>query len=119
MVFTAKLQSPQLMREQFFIRRSLPICSTAWRGFRPSASSRLVSPPGAGSPLNLAVCPSAACLPVSGAKVPSALALWAARPAAVSVRLCAVASHAAGTSLIPQSRLAPPLLGVLAKAGYS
>jgi hypothetical protein len=48
--------------------------------------------------------------------VPHALALWAARPAAASVRFCAVASHSAG---IPQSRLAPPLLGVLTKAGYS
>jgi hypothetical protein len=40
-----------------------------------------------------------------------------ARPwADTSVGFCAVASHSAG---IPQSRLTPPLLGVLAKAGYS
>jgi hypothetical protein len=48
--------------------------------------------------------------------VPHAIALRAVRPPAASVRFCAVASHSAG---IPQSRLAPPLLGVLAKAGYS
>jgi hypothetical protein len=35
--------------------------------------------------LNLAVCPSAACSPRSGAKVPHALASLAARPSAVSV----------------------------------
>jgi hypothetical protein len=116
MVSTAKLQSPQLMREQFLSRRVLPISSSARLLFRPSAQSRLVSPPSAGSPLNLAVCPSAACSPTNGAKVPHALALQAARPAAASVRFCAVASHSAD---IPQSRLAPPLLGVLAKAGYS
>jgi hypothetical protein len=116
MVSSAKLLSPQHLREQFFSRRLLPISSTAKRCFRPSAHSRRVSPSGAGSVLNLAVCPSAACLPVSGAKVPSALALWAARPAAASFRFCAVAGHSAH---IPQSRLAPPLLGVLAKAGYS
>jgi hypothetical protein len=76
----------------------------------------LVSPPGAGSPLNLAVCPSAARSPSCGAKVPYALTLRAVRPTAASVRFCAVASPSAG---IPQSRQAPPLLGVLPKAGYS
>jgi hypothetical protein len=116
MVSKAKLQSPQHLREQIFGRRVLPISASAWRQSKPSAKSRLVSPPGAGSPLNLAVCPSAACLPFSSAKVPHALALWAVRPAAASVRFCAVASHSAG---IPQSRLAPPLLGVLVKPGYS
>jgi len=116
MVSIAKLQATQLMREQFFSRRSLPIYSTAWLRFRPSAHSRLVSPPGAGSPLNLAVCPSAACSPVGSTKVPHALALLAVRPAAASVGFCAVASHSAR---IPQSRLAPPLLGVCSKAGYS
>jgi hypothetical protein len=116
MVSTAKLHSPQHLREPFFSRRLLPITSTAWLRSRPSAHNRLVSPSGEGSPLNLAVCPPAACSPISSAKVPCALALWAARPAAASVRLCAVASHSAG---MPQSRLAPPLLGVLAKAGYS
>jgi hypothetical protein len=40
----------------------------------------------------------------------------AVRPTAASVGFCAVASHSAG---IPQSRLAPPLLGVLTEAGYS
>jgi hypothetical protein len=116
MVSTAKLQSPQHMREQFFGRRLLPISSSAWRLLWPSAHSRLVSPSGAASQLNLAVCPSAACSPTSRAKVPHALARWAVRPAAARVRLCAVASHSA---CIPQSRLAPPLLGVLTKAGYS
>jgi hypothetical protein len=116
MVSAAKLQSPQHLREQFFGHRLLPVSSAVWLRFRPSAYRRMVSPPGASSPLNLAVCPSAACSPASGAKVPLALALRAARPAAASVGLCAVASHRAG---IPQSRLAPPLLGVLANAGYS
>jgi hypothetical protein len=116
MVSTAKLQSPQHMREQFFGRRLLPISPTVWLRFRPSAHRRLVSPSGATSQLNGAVCPSAACSPASGAKVPHALALRAVRPAAASVRFCAVASHSAG---ITQSRLAPPLLGVLTKAGYS
>jgi hypothetical protein len=36
--------------------------------------------------LNLAVCPSAACKPLSSAQVPHALASLAARPSAVSVR---------------------------------
>jgi hypothetical protein len=36
--------------------------------------------------LNLAVCPSAACKPYSGAQVPHTLASLAARPSAVSVR---------------------------------
>jgi len=49
----------------------------------------LYQPPSASQPgvtrhLNLAVCPSAACSPNSGAKVPHAPALWAARPAAGS-----------------------------------
>jgi hypothetical protein len=95
MVSIAKLLSRQHMREQFCSRRLLPITSTAKRCFRPSAQSRLVSPSGAGSVLNLAVCPSAACSSFGGAKVPRALALLAARPAACSVGLCAVASHAA------------------------
>jgi len=116
MVSNAKLLSPQYLREQFFGHRLLPLSSAVWLCFRPSANRRLVSPPGAGSPLNLAVCPSAACSPSCGAKVPHALALRAVRPAAASVRFCAVASHSAG---IPQSRLAPPLLGVLTKGGYS
>jgi hypothetical protein len=34
--------------------------------------------PGAMLKLNLAVCPSAACLPISCAKVPHAIALWLA-----------------------------------------
>jgi len=116
MVSAAKLHPRQHMREQFFSRRLLPISASVWRQSRPSAQSRLVSPPGAGSPLNLAVCPSAARSPGCGAKVPHALALRAVRPAAASVRFCAVASHSAG---IPQSRLAPQLLGVLAKPSYS
>jgi hypothetical protein len=116
MVSTAKLHSPQRLREQVFSRRLRPIASTAWLRSRPSAHNRFVSPSGVSSQLNLAVCPTAACSPSIGAKVPSALALWAARPAAASVGFCAVASHSARN---PQSRLAPPLLGVLAKAGYS
>jgi hypothetical protein len=116
MVSAAKLLSSQHLREQFFGRRLLPISSTVWLRFRPSAHSRLVPQPGAGLPLNLAVCPSAACSPSRYAKVPHALALRAVRPTAASVRFCAVASHSAG---IPQSRLAPPLLGVLVKPGYS
>jgi hypothetical protein len=116
MVSIAKLLSPQHKREQFFGRRMRPTFSRVWLRFRPSAHSRFVPQPGAGSPLNLAVCPSAACLPFSSAKVPHALALRAVRPAAASVGFCAVASHSAG---IPQSRLPPPLLGVWAKGGYS
>jgi hypothetical protein len=101
MVSIAKLLSRQHMREQFCSRRLLPISSTAKHCFRPSAQSRLVSSRGAGSPLNLAVCPSAACYPISSAKVPRAVALSAARPAAVSVGFCAVASHAASASEHP------------------
>jgi len=116
MVSAAKLHSRQYIREPFFGLRLLPIFSTGWLRFRPSADRRLMAPPGAASPLNLAVCPSAACSPGSSTKVPRALAKWAARPAAASVGICAVAGHSAH---IPQSRLAPPLLGVMAKAGYS
>lgn len=85
------------MREQVFRRKPLPISSASWRLSRPSANSQQALPLGACSPLNLAVCPSAACSPARGAKVPRALALWAVRPAAASVRFCAVASHAANT----------------------
>jgi len=116
MVSNAKLQSPQHLREQIFGRRLLPIPASGWLLARHSTNSHLVPQHAAASPLNLAVCPSAACSPISGAKVPHAFAWWAARPAAASVGFCAVASHSAG---IPQSRLAPPLLGVLAKPGYS
>jgi hypothetical protein len=93
MVSIAKLHSLQPVREQFFWRRPLPISSPGLHLFRPSVNNRLVSQPGAGSPLHLAVCPSAACSPTSGAKVPHALALLAARPSAATVRFCAVASH--------------------------
>jgi hypothetical protein len=41
-------------------------------------------PSGAMPMLNLAVCPSAACASSSGAKVPRAVAKWAARPSAAS-----------------------------------
>jgi len=44
----------------------------------------------------LAVRPLAASSPASSAKVPHALVLLAARPSAVSVRFCAVASHSTG-----------------------
>jgi hypothetical protein len=53
------------------------------------------------APFNLAVCPSAAREPHRCAKVPHALALWAARPSAVS-------------DSFPHSGL-----GALSKAGYS
>ena len=41
----------------------------------------------------LAVCPSAACLPISSAKVPFAKALWLDRPAAASAHQRALASQ--------------------------
>jgi len=40
-------------------------------------------PAGAALMLNLAVCPAAACSPISGAKVPLAIAKLAARPSAL------------------------------------
>ena len=44
-------------------------------------------PSGAVPGLNLAVCPSAACSSVRGAKVPHATVRWAARPLAASARI--------------------------------
>jgi hypothetical protein len=118
MVSAAKLHSRQHVREQFFGRRLLPISSTGWLRFRPSAHRRLVPQLGAASSPNLAVCPSAACSPSSGAKVPHALALRAVRPAAASVGqrrvLCrgkpqrrhpAVAANAATAWRFDQGRL--------------
>ncbi len=56
--------------------------------------------------------------PVSSAKVPLAIALWAPCPAAVRALTCAVVNHAANSRCSPQSRLAPSLLGVLPKSRY-
>ena len=83
--------APPITREWFCGPRPLPGKSTGGLRSRPGANSPNGSPRGAVRGLNLAVSPSAACLPPCSAQVPHATAKWAACPSAISVRFCAVA----------------------------